>query len=637
MEDNETKNVDPLVLLLKTEGIEDTNAGEKEQSEFMDEWLDDSFVTRSEEFLQENASPENMFSNETEEIQTFHVEVKKGVTFQCKYCKRIFEKGAFYQKQLNRYIFKCDLPNCTQVAQNFMVLRKHHEASCPKNPNYVNWRPRQKVRKEKVNKSISEDSVVSIESNLLLEHGSEADQNARKFNATNFSKKMPDLFRCQYCHQEYTKQRFFQQKHNRYFFKCDLPNCFQVAQNFRVFSMHHEASCPKNPSCSKWKRRQKSVNDLNEQIGNGNAKGDLMQDEAQSQPKYDPWFAENVFSDARSTTKIVRTLIGPGKAKNIFLNSFQCKYCLKEYKKANYFQRQSGKFVFKCELPGCTKVTKNFVVFRQHHQASCPSKPFEDGSFFECKYCKGKYQKSNYYNPETKRFIFKCDQPGCSVIAQNFPVFRKHHEATCPEKPTPTAETFCCGICDKQFASMKTLQNHQIVFHTRNYSYFCDKCGTGAVSLTALNVHMLMHSERKYTCAACPASFRRKQHLRNHELRLHSQNLPHMCDTCGKRFSVRQGLRMHLQNMHGISGTGVCPICKKTFKSPHYVRNHIWSTHRKLRKPKSQSLKSRVDLAGTEANKLLDRLEIELGDENSVSAVSAFSTSSPDNVVTVGF
>ncbi|XP_076810518.1 uncharacterized protein LOC143453213 [Clavelina lepadiformis] len=123
---------------------------------------------------------------------------------------------------------------------------------------------------------------------------------------------------------------------------------------------------------------------------------------------------------------------------------------------------------------------------------------------------------------------------------------------------------FQCTLCDKRFASRRTLKQHNMV-HTE---------------------------ERPFTCTYCSKTFRRRSHLACHE-RTHTGEKPYKCAICGKSYSEKVVLTRHMElhkndpaysdlpefhvSMPGNAGRRcyVCDICDKTFNHQAHAITHL--------------------------------------------------------------
>ena len=59
----------------------------------------------------------------------------------------------------------------------------------------------------------------------------------------------------------------------------------------------------------------------------------------------------------------------------------------------------------------------------------------------------------------------------------------------------------------------KVLVNHEWVIH----KFSCKKCIKSCSTQQALNRHLKIHEDKKYSCKFCPSMFHRHEHLQNHQ------------------------------------------------------------------------------------------------------------------------
>jgi predicted nucleic acid-binding Zn ribbon protein len=77
-----------------------------------------------------------------------------------------------------------------------------------------------------------------------------------------------------------------------------------------------------------------------------------------------------------------------------------------------------------------------------------------------------------------------------------------------------------------------------------------------------------------YICDECGDSFRRRHHLEDHKLSVHSDERPHVCDKCGDSFKLPHQLNSHIVSVHSDERPHVCDVCGDSFKLPHQLKVH---------------------------------------------------------------
>ncbi|CAG7824873.1 unnamed protein product [Allacma fusca] len=479
----------------------------------------------------------------------------RAISFECSFCqKKLIRQD--YVVESGEYVFKCSPDCCEKTISSFGNLISHHEASCPVRP-----------RRHQMNKNTSADAIRKVSGQQIgLKHN---------------DRHLVVGFECPFCQKQMLPSDF-KLESGQYLFKCTWDSCDTVTRTFFNMAYHHHSHCS-----GKRRRRWKSAH-------KSRAEDQITKDTSSS--------GEPMVSSSKSGNGREYDLKGR-------IISFECPQCEKKMTRTDFVDEATNSFAFKCSPICCEKNFSTFANLIFHHESRCKStdgeqttdnqhqvrsvkrkkpkeqmRPYFPLETFQCKHCRKCYKKQEYTKEDSGGIIFDCDILDCDKSFRTFSVFRRHHEATCPEKPPGSN---ICEHCGKKCQNGQILRNHLASFHTGDFKYFCDKCGVGLVSTQALRRHMLTHiSERNFQCTYCSSTFKRKDHLINHERR-HRAELTHMCGVCGKRFAVREGLRQHELNFHG-QGEFVCPTCKKTFKSISYLRHHVWATHKGMRRSMSK-------------------------------------------------
>lgn len=97
----------------------------------------------------------------------------------------------------------------------------------------------------------------------------------------------------------------------------------------------------------------------------------------------------------------------------------------------------------------------------------------------------------------------------------------------------------------------------------------------------ALRLHMRVHSdERPYKCneERCDASFKRKEHLKDHDVIHHLDSDMHKCDeaNCEAQFKIYHNLQAHQRVVHQNIRNVICEFegCDRTFTDKSKLENH---------------------------------------------------------------
>lgn len=103
---------------------------------------------------------------------------------------------------------------------------------------------------------------------------------------------------------------------------------------------------------------------------------------------------------------------------------------------------------------------------------------------------------------------------------------------------------FPCKNCDKRFASVRSLNNHQAIAHAVPvYKHICSVCGMDFINHRKLIDHIAVnHDKLSLTskCEKCERAFRSERELRMHERRAHKKSKPFVCTICGQRLTLKE-------------------------------------------------------------------------------------------------
>ena len=77
-----------------------------------------------------------------------------------------------------------------------------------------------------------------------------------------------------------------------------------------------------------------------------------------------------------------------------------------------------------------------------------------------------------------------------------------------------------------------------------------------------------MHNNESYDCILCKKSFKRKDHLRRHQLSIHSRTYEVSCSKCEKKFARKDNLKKYMKFCC------LCRQCFKNFKTVKELKEH---------------------------------------------------------------
>lgn len=142
--------------------------------------------------------------------------------------------------------------------------------------------------------------------------------------------------------------------------------------------------------------------------------------------------------------------------------------------------------------------------------------------------------------------------------------------------------TVKCHECGMLLSNERALQRH-LPTHEPTVCIFCGK----HVSKKMLSKHMLIHSERRYTCDICGKKFAQPAALSQH-MQLHSDQKRYTCEKCGKQYAQAVGLRQHKQVCYSMEENSpfsvdiskrTCNICSKVFTQVCSLNAHKRTVH----------------------------------------------------------
>ncbi|VDN38784.1 unnamed protein product [Gongylonema pulchrum] len=102
-----------------------------------------------------------------------------------------------------------------------------------------------------------------------------------------------------------------------------------------------------------------------------------------------------------------------------------------------------------------------------------------------------------------------------------------------------------CPECGKQLRSVVSLRQHHVRYHSSESPHVCSVCSQKCVYRSELIKHMRMHSgERPFKCSVCNVRFTRNEARKRH-MRKHTGEKPYTCEFCNSSFSRIDHFKNH--------------------------------------------------------------------------------------------
>ncbi|XP_034485724.1 zinc finger protein weckle-like isoform X2 [Drosophila innubila] len=174
-----------------------------------------------------------------------------------------------------------------------------------------------------------------------------------------------------------------------------------------------------------------------------------------------------------------------------------------------------------------------------------------------------------------KRRKLKCKW--CTKVYLNPGSYQKHLRQGCRkiEQRTKVDKNLYCGLCDKTLSSASALKLHMEGMHENFKPFVCDHCGKQVKTITALNEHLLVHTDdRPFVCPICRAGFKNKARLKVH-CQIHTDP-NYVCNICGKKLQTRRTWNMH-KLVHSEDRKFKCDVCDALFKRSKTLKKHLLS------------------------------------------------------------
>ncbi|XP_017869745.1 PREDICTED: transcription factor IIIA isoform X1 [Drosophila arizonae] len=187
-----------------------------------------------------------------------------------------------------------------------------------------------------------------------------------------------------------------------------------------------------------------------------------------------------------------------------------------------------------------------------------------------------RHLRSTHERPEEPQKTVKCSLPQCDKMFISTSNMTRHlreaHE--CPRE-------YECRFCSLKFRQKMKLRRHEIVRHTQQFPFRCEKCQRGFYQQWQQESHQ--RSCRLYSCPQCEQQFEKwtlyTKHCRE---TLHGRER-HKCEHCDKNYDKPSALSAHIAAKHpaNAESTFSCtePGCNRSYSYERNLRQHILTSH----------------------------------------------------------
>lgn len=292
----------------------------------------------------------------------------------------------------------------------------------------------------------------------------------------------------------------------------------------------------------------------------------------------------------RSRARRKRNLMLPKE--KVAARLFECPSCKKEFCHLKNLKAHTNGACSKLNeaenLIGGISQTKQFFAEEKNNNSTIHMVE----QLFECSICEQTFTRSGNLKAHV-RLYHKDENPfKCSVCKQTFShltkftVHMRKHGIYSDDKHH---KHFTCTICQQSFTYSYHLTRHMRV-HTLEKNE-CSLCKRTFTCAEHLKHHMnFFHSdenvENSFKCSVCKQTFAQSSkldvHMREHSIRIRTNNRPLNCIICQQTFSQNSNLNRHMR-AHTGEKPFQCIICKATFTRSDNLTSHSIREHKDVK------------------------------------------------------
>ncbi|XP_054275639.1 gastrula zinc finger protein XlCGF46.1-like [Macrosteles quadrilineatus] len=228
---------------------------------------------------------------------------------------------------------------------------------------------------------------------------------------------------------------------------------------------------------------------------------------------------------------------------------------------------------------------KNSEIYREQEPFSveneCPNEDKDpsisdlEQSEFQCSYCFKVLSSQKYLNYHLQQHT-KEFYYYCERCGKGFPLKSNLQRHLNWHNSNEREADILCDICGDMFVSNDLFKSHLLKTHSQEYIYNCKICKKGFTRKLSLEIHIHKHTgARMFICEYCGHTFLTESNLRNH-VKLCNKDHQHTCEECGKSFISESQLSKHESQHTGIYSYS-CSVCNKGFHKPSDLNFHMLS------------------------------------------------------------